>query len=82
MARVINDPRDRLKNRLLDLERRVAALGRSRAVFLTFDGPRSDDPRGDGSDIGPRVRIGLLSDDSYGVERWLEDGTRETPTWV
>lgn len=47
----------------------------------SLSGPRTDDPHGNGSNRGVRVRIGLLSDGSYGVERWLEDGTRQTPTW-
>jgi hypothetical protein len=30
---------------------------------------------------GPRVTIGLLSDGSYGIERWTSAGVRTTPTW-
>lgn len=44
-------------------------------------GTRTDDPEGDGSNIGVRVRFGLLSDGSYGIERYTSAGTRQTPTW-
>jgi hypothetical protein len=48
----------------------------------SLSGPRTDDPHGNGSQRGVRVRIGKLSDGSYGVERWLADGTRQVPSWV
>lgn len=41
-------------------------------------GPRSDLATG----VGVRVRIGLLSDGSYGIERYTSSGTRQVPTWV
>lgn len=42
-----------------------------------INGPRSDLPSG----WGPRVRIGLLSDSSYGIERYTSTGVRQTTTW-
>lgn len=81
MAAVSPDPHRRLAQRLESGERRLRALERGGRTTYVVEGPRSDDPHGDGTNWGPRVVVGLLSDDSYGVERWLEDGTRETPTW-
>lgn len=69
-------PEIRSEERLSALERqsRVPAVARETHVFY---GQRTDLPAG----WGPRVRIGLLSDGSYGVERWTSSGTRQVPTW-
>jgi hypothetical protein len=58
-------------------------LGNSEDFGATREiwGPRSDDPEGDGSNVGVRVRIGELSDGSYGIERYTSAGVRQTPTW-
>jgi hypothetical protein len=40
-------------------------------------GPRSDAASG----FGVRVRIGLLGDGSFGIERFSASGTRQTTTW-
>jgi hypothetical protein len=77
MGQVATNPNDRLLTKLGELERRLRALESSTPQSITFHGPRSDL-----GGTGPRVRIGLLSDDTYGVERWAEDGTRSVPTWV
>lgn len=42
-----------------------------------LNGPRSDLASG----WGIRVRFGLLSDGSYGIERYTASGTRQVPTW-
>lgn len=65
-----------------DLSRQVSALATAQPETTSLAGPRSDDPHGNGSMRGVRVRVGLLSDGSYGVERWLEDGTRQVPSWA
>jgi hypothetical protein len=44
---------------------------------VALNGPRNDLP----SLWGVRVRIGLLSDGSYGVERYTINGIRQVPTW-
>lgn len=60
--------------------RRQEAREHSRHDSYVFYGPRNDSPYG-GED-GPRVQVGLLSDGTYGVERWDADGGRTTPTWA
>lgn len=81
MPRTVKAPAYATLNAVLELARRVSALERGRPQAGQIDGPRSDDPAGDGSLWGARLRWGLLSDGSYGVERWASDGTRTTPTW-
>lgn len=81
MARVLGDPHERLLAILDVIGERLRALERAHPETTSFEGPRSDDPHGNGSNRGPRVRVGLLSDGSYGIERWTESGTRQTPTW-
>lgn len=44
---------------------------------FALNGPRSDLAGG----WGVRVRMGLLSDGSYGVERYTSTGVRQVPTW-
>lgn len=61
-----------------ELERRVAALERATPDSFAIFGPRSDLAGG----RGVRVRVGLLSDGTYGVERFSSAGTRTVPTWV
>lgn len=80
---VKRDPRDRLLDQLDEFDRRLRNVERSKPTAIVFTGPRTDTAT-DGvvNGEGPRVRIGLLSDGTYGVERWQADGTRETPTWV
>ncbi|MEZ5101154.1 MAG: hypothetical protein R3C15_15410 [Thermoleophilia bacterium] len=63
---------------LAELERRVSALERNSPDSIAVYGPRDDlDAR-----RGVRVRIGRLSDGSYGIERFAQDGTRTVPTWA
>lgn len=81
MGRVLRDPQERLLALIQGLNTRLKALERAHPETTSFEGPRSDDPHGNGSNRGPRVRIGLLSDGSYGIERWTEAGVRQTPTW-
>jgi hypothetical protein len=50
---------------------------RRRGRSVSYHGPRTDIGRG----WGVRVRIGRLSDGSYGVERWTTGGSRQTPSW-
>lgn len=45
--------------------------------FTIYPGPRSDLPGG----WGPRVRTGLLSDTTYGIERWSSTGVRTVGTF-
>jgi hypothetical protein len=71
------DPVARMMDRLARIEARLASLERLNFESIVLDGPRSDLP----ALVGPRVRIGLLSDGSYGVERWSASGVRTTPTW-
>lgn len=61
-----------------ELARRVAALERSAPDSFAVYGPRSDLAGG----RGVRVRFGLLSDGTYGVERFSAAGVRTVPTWV
>jgi hypothetical protein len=56
-----------------DLERVTITTPTSYSI----NGPRSDLTGG----WGPRVRIGILSDLSYGIERYSSGGVRTTPTW-
>lgn len=78
MTKLSRDPHDRLADRLAGIERRLRAMERGFPQVLTLEGPRTDLPAG----RGPRVRIGLLSDDTYGAERWAEDGTHSVADWV
>jgi hypothetical protein len=81
MGRTLGDPHGRLAGILTGIERRLRAVERAHPTTTSYDGPRADDPAGDGSHWGPRVRIGLLADGTYGVERWTSTGVRQTPTW-
>jgi len=60
--------------------RRDRARQHARKEALIFYGPRNDAPYS-GED-GPRVQVGRLSDDTYGIETWDVDGVRTTVTWV
>lgn len=71
------NPDDRLVEEVISLRERVGALERRAPTYSTVDGPRSDLPAG----RGPRLRYGLLSDGSYGVERWTLEGVRQLPAW-
>lgn len=81
MARILRDPQERFLALLAALDRRLRALERAHPEATSYEGPRSDDPHANGSNRGLRVRIGLLSDGTYGIERWTEAGVRQTPTW-
>jgi hypothetical protein len=76
-------PDDEALERLLkEVLRRLANLERGRPQSVSIEGERTDDPAGDGSNWGTRVVVGKLSDGSYGIERWLADGTGpQKPTW-
>lgn len=71
------------QNRLLQVidshEERLDSLERRDTIEIW--GTRTDDPEGDGSNEGVRVRVGELSDGTFGIERYTSTGTRQTPTW-
>lgn len=82
MGLTAGDPNEKWLQLLDDYERRLRALERTSPVSVTFRGPRTDaGTPGVVDGKGPRVRIGLLSDGSYGVERWTAAGVRQVPTW-
>jgi hypothetical protein len=68
-----------LREIIRDLQQRVAALESGAPDYWQVFGPRADLAEGDGR----RVRVGLLSDGTYGVERWNgTTGVRTVPSWV
>lgn len=77
MSGTARHPDDGLLRLLDELQARLGALERRAPPYQTVDGPRTDLPSG----RGPRVRTGLLTDGSYGIERWTEAGVRQIPTW-
>lgn len=78
MARTTRDPHDGLRALMEDVKRRLRALERVHPESATYEGPRSDLAAG----RGPRVRVGLLSDGTYGIERWSSAGSREVGTFA
>lgn len=71
------DALGRILERLVALERRLLGLERAKPTAIVVEGPRSDLT----GNRGPRVQMGLLTDGTYGIERWSSTGVRQTPTW-
>lgn len=67
-----------LRQQIADLQALVQRLQASQPDSIAILGPRSDLTGGK----GVRVRIGLLSDATYGIERFTSAGTRQTVTWA
>ena len=81
MGHVRHDVIDELAGPAPSTWSRVRALERAeraRPESTIFEGPRTDLSSG----RGVRVRIGLLSDGTYGVERFAADGTRTVATFA
>lgn len=72
MAGTPGNPDERLMNELDDVQRRLRALERRAPQYLVVEGPRTDLAGG----RGPRARFGLLTDGTYGAERWTAAGAR------
>lgn len=62
-------------SRLAALERKAEA--QEKQTSITFLGSRTDLAAG----IGPRARFGVLTDGTFGAERWTSAGVRQLPTW-
>ena len=65
---------------LAQLAKQVESLQRRRLRTATFYGTRDDAPYSGG--LGPRVRVGELSDGTFGIERYTAAGVRQTVTWA
>lgn len=78
MGDVARNPDERLLDELDDVQRRLRALERSAPAYIVVEGPRTDIAGG----RGPRARFGLLSDGSYGAERWTAAGVRTVATFA
>lgn len=66
----------RLWERLAALERELEAQKKENS--FTIYGERTDLATG----IGPRARFGVLSDGTYGAERWTSAGVRTVASFV
>lgn len=73
MARVIGNPDARLLRVIESLDRRLRIIENRKTVV--YYGPRSDDPEGDLSDIGPRTQVGDMGDGTFGIRVWDSAGS-------
>ena len=74
-------PDDRFVSDYLQLRERVRRLEQANPEVVVVYGPRSDAAADVEGGEGPRLRLGVLSDGTYGVERWTEAGARQVATF-
>ena len=65
-----------LWRRVASLERQVEAMEKQGSVIIF--GTRSDLAAG----VGPRVQMGVLTDGTFGIERWTSAGVRTVGTFT
>lgn len=78
MAGTPGNPDERLLDELDEIRRQLRALARRAPQYVVVEGPRTDIAGG----RGPRARFGLLSDGTYGAERWTAAGVRTVATFA
>lgn len=72
MAKIAKNPDDALVATIEALDKRVRQLERSGT--LTFRGTRTDDPDGNGTNVGARAIVGELGDGNVGIRVWDSTG--------